>query len=354
MIQFMLILNHHSMLTTSTSLLKRLANITLVLVYLVILAGAVVRATGSGMGCPDWPKCFGKLIPPTDSLSLPQGYRQLYVEKRKAKNERMSKVLRFFGADDLADKLLKDPSIYTELDFNVTKAWIEYVNRLFGVALGFAQLALVIVAWRFRKEKKNIFLYSFLALLLTIFEGWLGSIVVSTNLLPWTITVHMLLALGIMVFVTSIIVKIKSDEIEKRNSFSPLIKNILLFAAIISLVQIVLGTQVREQIDNIATRIDDRNLWVAQLDHWFPIHQLLAFVVLTMNGYLFLILRKSAIEIKRFANYLIAIIILEMAAGLLLSTFSLPKFIQPVHLMLAVFMFGFQMSLYFRIKRALV
>src|SRR5688572_17634706 len=183
----------------------KLARITLVLVYLVILAGAVVRATGSGMGCPDWPKCFGRWIPPTDPAQLPEGYKEHYVEKRKQKNEKFAGYLRLFGMNKTADELVNDPSIYTELDFNAAKTWIEYANRLAGAVLGIAMILLVFRSVKFLKINKKVFFATLTAFILLLFEGWFGSIVVSTNLLTWTISLHMVLALLLVFFMTYII-----------------------------------------------------------------------------------------------------------------------------------------------------
>src|SRR5690348_2995889 len=116
---------------------RRLTISTLVAVYVLILVGGVVRSTGSGMGCPDWPKCFGNWVPPTSVSELPSDYREFYSSYREKKNIKFAKYLTALGFNEAAENLLNDKSVLEEAEFNPLKTWIEYVNRIVGVVIGF-------------------------------------------------------------------------------------------------------------------------------------------------------------------------------------------------------------------------
>ncbi|MBL4821474.1 MAG: COX15/CtaA family protein, partial [Gammaproteobacteria bacterium] len=153
----------------SLSRYRRFAWITIAAVYFLILVGASVRASGAGMGCPDWPTCFGQWIPPTSEAQLPADYQEIYAE---------------LG--------------YADTRFNVVKTWTEYTNRLVGVTIGFLVFLTAVFSWSCRRHDPWIFRASVAAFFMVGFEGWLGSQVVSSNLQPGLITLHMLMALAIV------------------------------------------------------------------------------------------------------------------------------------------------------------
>ena len=138
--------------------------------FFLIFVGGLVRSTGSGMGCPDWPKCFGQYVPPRDISQLPSDYKTQFAVNGK----------------EIAD-------------FDAFKTWTEYVNRLVGVVIGILILLTIVFAYPYVKtQNKKVFWLSFLAFILVGLEGWIGAKVVATDLAVGMITIHMLLALAIV------------------------------------------------------------------------------------------------------------------------------------------------------------
>lgn len=323
----------------------RLNLISIVSLFLLILAGGIVRSSGSGMGCPDWPKCFDQYIPPTDISQLPKDYQERYVAQRLEKNERFAKLLEKSGYADLAQKIRNDESIKVPEEFNPTKTYTEYINRLIGALTGVFLLLTFIFSIYIIKQKPVAFWLSGINLLLVVIQAWLGSIVVSTNLLAWMITVHMLLAILILAVAIFTYHHVKSQNIRKTSDSVVLgLKFITVIGLIVSLAQIVIGTEVRETVDAVQSKFPElkRGEWLNEVGRIFIEHRQWALAVVVVNVLLFIIIRRKKIELLNWGIVLMSILLAQIVTGVVLANSSLAPWAQATHVLFATLFFGCQ------------
>jgi len=267
------------------------------------------------MGCPDWPKCFGRYIPPTNISELPLDYKERY------------KVHGY------------------EAEFNPVKTWIEYVNRLLGAVVGFLMLLVVSFSVPLIKKDWKLFGLSLLTLFLIGFEAWLGKLVVSTNLSPMMVTIHMAGSLVIVSLLIWILIRTfpqrftySKETIHTKFNFLIVLLLLLIF------LQISIGTQVREEIDLIivANNNSNRELWIDSLGKVFLFHRVIGYGLLILSAYLYFGFRKSVKNrvISKSISIVFYCVLLETLSGIALAVFSLPPYLQPVHLLLSTIVFG--------------
>ncbi len=297
---------------------RRFGIFTIATVFLLILVGGLVRSTGSGMGCPDWPKCFGQWVPPTNVSELPADYKE-----------------RFQTASHLV------------ADFDVYKTWTEYVNRLLGVLTGFFIFLTVFFALPYRKKDALVFWLSFLAFILVGFQGWIGAKVVSTNLAHWMVTIHMIVALVIVGLLIYTITRSQQFVVEQQNDDSSL-KRIMIAVLVVSFIQTVSGTQVRENIDSLALIMGEQNrqYWVSKLGDWFVFHRTFSFVsflltVVMLRKFRAAFLRSSIVY--KAALALVILISVQIFSGKILDNWGFPKQVQSIHLFVGSLIVGVQL-----------
>lgn len=300
---------------------RRLALNTVIVLYFLIIAGGVVRSTGAGMGCPDWPRCFGRWVPPTEISQLPVNYKELYGAKLKG-----------------------------EIEFNPVKTWIEYVNRLLGAFTGVMIFITLLASIPFlRSGNKRIFYYSLSAFILVGFQGWLGAKVVSFELLPIVVTLHMLLAIVIVFLLLYLFTwsAHAGNILQLKESSKKAIGGVGVLVITLSLIQILLGTQVREAMDEVIHKLGyhARSEWIDELGLNFYIHRSFSILVFIMNLYwinrIFKAEGRDSIAGKiAFACFWL--LILEIGTGIMMAYFGVPPFAQPLHLTFAILLIGLQ------------
>ncbi|MDC1216690.1 COX15/CtaA family protein [Flavobacteriaceae bacterium] len=326
----------------------------LILVYLVIAAGAIVRMTGSGMGCPDWPKCFGYLIPPTERNQLDWKSNHQYHEGEVII---VSEILRvaiydFNSSIEYESKNWKD---YTEHDyalFNATHTWIEFINRLLGALAGLSTLVLFFsTLWRIKKDVWSTVL-SFLVLLGMGFQGWLGKTVVDSNLIPYKITIHMLMALLIVLLLIILLARESHSKSVLKNT--AVLQKVLGIGLILTLIQIGMGTQVRQFVDEQmhTFNLEDISAWLSDWPLLFYIHRSFSIIVLLVHGYLGYLLYQNKM-IPNVYIVILSLLSLEILTGIWMYYFDFPFSSQPLHLLIASLLFGAQSYFILTLKKQL-
>lgn len=283
----------------------------------LIFVGALVRATGSGLGCPDWPTCFGLWMPPTSASQL--------------------------------------PAAYNPAEFNVYKTWTEYINRLVGVVLGFLTIATTILSWKYRKTTPSVFYSSVAALVLVIFNGWLGGRVVETELDVSLITIHMILAMLMMAVLLYAVFQSSTDRWQvsipqKTRSYLLAIGGVL---TLFTLIQLVIGTEMREAVDTIKY-VTPRDKWISKIGAIGEIHRSFSWTIfLSGIGVLVLTFQQTASKLlNKLSVWIMGFIVFQIVVGVVLYYVGMPRSFQVLHLVGVAFLICFEIFYLLVLKQA--
>ncbi|MCG8424170.1 MAG: COX15/CtaA family protein [Proteobacteria bacterium] len=300
--------------TEQAGIFVPLSLVTIVATYLLIAVGALVRAAGAGLGCPDWPRCFGRWIPPTRADHLPAGF---------------------------------DAS-----QFSTINTWLEYVNRLLGVVIGLLIFATLLSAWRRHRHHRHVLWPASAAFLLVGFQGWLGGQVVEQELDPNVLTLHLVVALlivGLLLY-THLCARYSRTTVDGRRdggepSFDAIrgIRRLAWLVACLTLVQVTLGTRVRGVVQALEKTATPREDWLPL--GWWPdlAHRQLAVVVTAAAAVLLWAVIRFAPDwrdVRTWASRVLGLTAVQIIAGLGLAYGGVPRALQVVHLSLSSLLIG--------------
>ena len=329
---------------------RRLVRVTFVSAYLVVLAGSVVRMTGSGMGCPDWPMCFGLAIPPTDVTQVTWAAGASYAEGRMLVADDtlwVATVEHVAQAASFASERATNPDLWQPYDkhdyavFNPLHTWVEFINRLIGAFTGLP--ALLLLAFSVLRAVKGrgwrpVGL-SFAVVLSLGFVAWLGKKVVDGNLIPGSITIHMFGAIVILLLLAAMLtlseIRAWGTPLDRAIGLATGFRDRLKLwggaLLLLALGQTLFGTQVREAVDALSHLGLARMDWIDNLPAWWKGHGMAAWVVLLFH--LPAVWRLRAVWWGRLVGAAIAG---QFLTGFLMHQFHMLAAAQPIHLILAL------------------
>lgn len=304
---------------------RKLALYALLSVIVLVFVGAFVRVTGAGMGCPDWPKCWGKYIPPTEKEQI--DVTQLNQERFKKKWEKYRSGEPFPG-DAIVD------------EFNATHAWTEYINRLTSLPVGIFTLLTMVFSFQYRNKKPTLFWGSLLALILVGVNAWMGARIVYTGLKPGTITIHMALAMLLLCVQVYLIVysglEDKYKAIKFQNNKAKLVVSLAICSFLLIVIEGVLGSQIREQTDVLQKLNPDslRTEWVGELEKSasYIVHRSFSWLIVLSTIYWFFSSKSYRDNGVSWLEYVVlGGVLAQMVLGLTLAHWGVFPAVQILH-----------------------
>ena len=302
--------------------------------------------TGSGMGCPDWPRCFGQTIPPTrmdQVLWSPEnpyrsGQMVIYRDTLWTASQETAPSASF-------DRTRWEAyTRHSYAAFVPAHTWIEFINRLLGAALGIpVLLAFFWSLTRFKAHRKWALSLG-LGLVLLLFEAWLGKVVVDGNLVPHHITYHLLGAFGLLAVFTAVHRSVSTEaeahswhfeHPERKIQTAKAARWFVVFAGLL-LIQILMGSTVRESVD--ALRSENGVARIADLPGILYVHRTFSLLVLAL-AFVLVKWTDGLAGLRARAGLLAGITLAEAGLGALLFYLELPVSLQPLHLLFSAFLF---------------
>jgi cytochrome c oxidase assembly protein subunit 15 len=301
---------------------RKLVWFAVIYTFVVVVVGAYVRLSDAGLGCPDWPGCYGELTP-------------------------------HHALDDI-EKAVADQG-GTHGPVSLGKAWKEMFHRYIAGGLGLLILAIAISAWRQRRELQQSPMLASSLVLLVMFQGALGMWTVTMLLKPVIVTLHLLGGLATLALLT--LLGLRQEKFQAVPGAARL-QPWAMLALMIVVVQILLGGWVSTNYAALAC-IDFPTChgeWLPQMDfrhgfqlvrelgmtaagnhlsydaitaiHWT--HRVGALVTFLYVGGFALYLMRSA-GLARYGVALLAVLLLQIALGIANVLAGLPLAVAAAH-----------------------
>ena len=299
---------------------RNFAFVSTIVSYLLIFTGGLVRVSGAGLGCPDWPRCFGRWLPPLNVNQLP------------------------------ADV---DPTT-----FNFALAWIEYLNRLFGMLLGLLVVVTAILAIIHYRRVMRILLPTLLAGLCVAFAGWQGGRVVMSHLEPLSVSFHLMVALAVVTLLTYVTQQAHYLDRGMAASSGDKDKTHIWIALLwlVTIIQILLGTHVRASLERLALEfpLDSDLALIARSGAVKYIHMTFGILTAIMTfqvAHQVLRLGGRALPLMRAAVWFVmSLMVVQLLLGAGLLAIGIPPLLQVFHLWLAALLIGTILYLYSAVR----